>query len=332
MGLPAGVRKQVERADQLIAQLGIAPPAEPAPAPAPPAEPAPAPPPPAPEPAVAPAPPPPAPPAPAPAPVAEDWEHKYRVLQGKYDAEVPELNRQLRAVRAEVTTLRSDLAAARAAPPPAPKRVTQEEIDEFGPELLDVIARKAQEIYEPIVADLKQQVANLSTQQKTVVEKSFEEARAKLIDELGRRVPNYQEVNNSPLFIGWLDKDDPYSGEQRGLMLTRAYEANDTERVIRFFTGFLSEHAAVNPNPAPAPGSQQGSPPRVDLNGYIAPGTSTTVPKIDGAQGEKRIWRQGEIAAFYAAVNRGDFKKNPDQRARTEADIIAAGREGRVRP
>lgn len=339
MALPAAVQKQVAQADDLIKKLGLDKAAEakdqppPAAPPAPVAAPAPA----AQTPAQAATPdaapaaePPPPPPPPPP---AEDWEHKYRVLQGKYNSEVPRLSGQVSSLQAQLDELTAKMEDMRkAAPPPAPtnRLITQEEVDEVGPELIDLIGRRAKEVYEPIVAELRQEVSSLKTQLAVREERDTRTERQKLIDRLAERVPNYAEVNKLPAFLDWLDQVDAYSGEQRGQMLTRAFEANDAERVIRFFTGFLSEHAAVSPQQAPTPGSQMGTP-RVNLNEHIAPGTPVIVPPTSGAQGEKRIWRQSEISAFYASVARGDFKRRPDDQRRIESDIVAAGREGRIR-
>jgi hypothetical protein len=160
--LPRQVRKQVEEANKLHEQLArngldqaAAAAAQPPPTPpageAPPAA--------APEGA-----------APA-APPAEGWEQKYRVLQGKYNAEVPRLQKQAQTQAQQIETLTAQLTATQgmvasiaqnrgpapagqgSAPAAPAKLVKDEEVSEFGEELTDFIRRVAQDTVLPKVEE-----------------------------------------------------------------------------------------------------------------------------------------------------------------------------------
>ena len=50
----------------------------------------------------------------------EKWEHKYRRLQGKYDAEVPRLHQQVKELQAALQQMQHQIAQAPPPPPPAP--------------------------------------------------------------------------------------------------------------------------------------------------------------------------------------------------------------------
>ena len=129
MALPAQIRKQVKKANKLIEAANGPPVEEPKVEPPvvelvaePPVETSPVE-----EPPVV------VPVEPSVEPPKEDFEQKYRVLQGKYDSEVPRMSGELRAQGEQIDSLRGVIAQMQKSPepvkPPA-ALVTQEEIDE----------------------------------------------------------------------------------------------------------------------------------------------------------------------------------------------------------
>jgi hypothetical protein len=114
--------------------------------------------------------------------------------------------------------------------------------------------------------------------------------------------------------------------------MLKAFDRKNAHQVEAFFVNYAKENAAVVPTPADLTPSGQGgtsSESTLDLNNYVAPGT----PKSGGDAGapkDKRIWSSREIAAFYSDVQKGRFKNRLEDKARIEADIVAATREGRV--
>ena len=83
MGLPKQIQKQIKKADKIIADANTPPVENPEETPVP-VEASQV----APEPEA---------PEPTPEPAPENFEQKYKVLQGKYDSEVPKLHRDLQA-------------------------------------------------------------------------------------------------------------------------------------------------------------------------------------------------------------------------------------------
>jgi hypothetical protein len=348
MALPKAVQKQVDEANQLAVQLNqqrldaqAPPPEQKAPvepgAPAPAAAPAP----------VGEQPTPPAPPAPA-----DGWEQKYRVLQGKYNAEVPRLVRQAqeRDVRIEqmsqqLTATQNMLAAlsqnrvpaAPAGQSPAPaattKLVKDEEVRDFGEDLIDVMRRVAREELAPVESRFKpmqQQVERASNVAAQVAQQNTQSAQERLFATLDEQVPGWTEQNEDSNFLAWLAQPDPYSGQARSALLKQAYERHDTPRVLAFFKGYRTEHAVVTPPPAPAAPTQEA--PQRTLESFVAPGTpkTGTTGAQDGA-GKGRIWDQAEIKQFYTDAAAGKFRTNKQRRDEIEREIHVAVREGRVR-
>ena len=288
-------------------------------------------------------------------PPQEGWEQRYKVLQGKYNAEVPRLQaqsreqtEQLRSFRDQLTAtqnLLASLSQQRAAAPAddatrAPASGTQlvkdEEIREFGPDLIDVMRRVVQE--ESIrllpeidrrMAPVAQKVEQVAKATQNVGQRMAQNDQQSVLSLLDQQIEGWRELNHDPAFLEWLDEVDPFSGNKRGALLQQAYRAHDGPRVVAFFNGYLKEHATVTPPAAAAAAARTA--PQKRLDQYVAPGTPRTTPASTQDGSGKRAWSRAEIGQFYADVQQGRFRTKPDEQKKLEADIFAAQREGRIR-
>lgn len=287
-----------------------------------------------------------------PPPEVEDYKHMYKVLQGKYNAEVPRLSRQVAelASRSEqLEELLARLSAASSAPAvpttpagapsvatPTVQNITAEEMQEWGPEFFNVVERHVKLSLEPMFHRLEGRINALEGGVVTVTRKAAQSDRERLYQHLDTNVDGWRELNVREDFLEWLNRRDPYAGRLRGVLLKDAFEANDGERVAQFFTGFLREHATVTPsgNPTSVTPSAptQGGNGRVDLASLTAPGrpAASAPTNPQGAQ-QKRLWTSAEISAFYNDVRKGVFKNREQERMELERDIVAAPAEGRLR-
>lgn len=294
----------------------------------------------------------------------EEWEQKYRVLQGKYNAEVPRLQKQgsdqaeaIRRLQEQLTATQTLLASlgdrqAAAAPAGAQPRtpavaslIKDEEIKEFGADLIDVQRRVArEEIASAVEAEVARrlqpvtqqvtQVAQAATQTAKRVSQQDEQT---LLEYMTKECPTWPTLNKDQNFVAWLDQTDPFSGMVRGEMLAQAYKSHDGPRVVTFFNGYLKEHAAVTPTPTPAPAA--GTPnkaapaPQRTLEQLVTPGTPKTGAAGTQDGSGKRVWTGAEIGKFYAdkAAGRYNSTTGKAKAEAMEADIFAAQAEGRVR-
>jgi len=275
--------------------------------------------------------------APAAAPVVDaGWEQKYKTLQGKYDAEVPRLNIAVRDLQAQNKTLSEAIASLKQPEPdpkPAasesPKLIKDEEISEYGADLINVMRRAAREEFGGELDQLKTENAQLKDQLGGVSSSAATIAQEQVYTTLDTQVPTWKELNGDAGFLAWLGENDVYAGTSRHILLQQAFAENDAARVVNFFKGYQNEHAALNPQANEAPAAAAERKPAVDMSEIAAPGK----PRAGGGvstQDGKRIWRQADITAFYADVRRGKYKHDPAKKASLEADIIAAGPEGRI--
>lgn len=283
-------------------------------------------------------------------PKEKDPNHKYKVLQGKYNAEVPRLQSTVRdlteqnnELRQRVNNTESLLASMNAVAPTqdpvpapaatAPPGITDEERAQFGPDLIDVIERAAAA---KILPQVDAQIAPVRTAQDAAAQTASQaqhdvavSEREKTLAALEKAVPNWIQQNEDEGFLQWLNENDAYAGVPRGRLLTDAFQANDANRVIALFKGFQTENAVVTPSDPTPPVVE----PQVQLEDLTAPGTpktgSTSAPDESG----KRQWSRNDISAFYAKKN--EFVKKgqpiPDELKALERDLIAAQREGRIR-
>jgi hypothetical protein len=313
--LPKAVREQAERAEaahQALLAGNTAPATPPAPV-APPVEaPAPAP---AAPPIEAPAAPTP-PPTPAPvAPTAADaWELKYRVLEGKYRAEVPRLAEQVR----ELTDRLNSLSAAPATPPApaAPSAAAAVVREQYGDDFTDAVATVANDLVKPVRDELASKLAG-------VEERAAQQARHGFFSELASLVPNWQAIDAEAGFTAFLDEFDPLMGRTRREFFNAGDKANDAAQVAAFFAAYLRGRT-----PAPAPAAPV-PPPSVEH--LIEPDSSRHSEAPPG----KKLWSRQEVARFYSdarASNGQPFGRySKAEYERISADIDAAISEGRYR-
>lgn len=288
------------------------------------------------------APPPPAPPAPVtptgndqpqPAPPAEDsWEHKFNSERGrriKLEEQIRSQGDRMLALENMLQDLKS--APAAAPTPPTPERlITEQEANEFGPEMLDVMGRRAKEIVSPELAELRATVQSLEqklTGTQTAVKRN---ARAEMLGTLDDRMPTWRQVNDMPEFKTWLALPDLYSGAIRHQMLLSAFEQNDTPRVLNFFKGFVSELAASTPAGDTVTEPPASAPARPSLDSLAAPGRARTPAQVN-VPAEKPIITTADVSAFYAAVRRGEYNGREAEKAALERELFQAQAEGRVR-
>ncbi|MHC4237849.1 MAG: hypothetical protein ACYSSM_06350 [Planctomycetota bacterium] len=290
-------------------------------------------------------------PAPEPAPEAPpkeaDPDHKYKVLQGKYNAEVPRLqktnnelmeqNRDLNQRILNVEGMMAALATTKEAPA-KPRHsdlpdVTEDERAQFGDDLIDLVERVAKRATVPeIEARVEKVDATVQQQGQKLAEADAAVAQSKrqeTVSALATAVPNWEAQNNDPAFLTWLNENEPSVGVPRGKLLTEAFRANDAQRVIWFFTSFPSENATETSTTAP-----ENSPePQTKLDELVAPGTPKTGSVVAPNESGKRVWTRNDIAALYAEKNefikRG--KKVPDKLVKLERDLFKAQNEGRLR-
>ena len=240
----------------------------------------------------------------------DTWEHRYKVLSGKYGKEVPRYAAELREKDAKLASIEAELQRLKEAPKKEKASLIKpEEVEQYGEDFLDVVKRAAREI----VAEKDEVISNLEAQLNIIKENSAKSIEVDFFGQLSDKVPDWVTINEDDGFLRWLSEPDELTGVERQQLLNDAEQKRDANRVINFFNAWKKQT------------TQRVADSSRSLESQVVP-FSTSGPE---APQDKRIWRRSEIEQFYAAVRQGRF--SDAEASRLEADINAAMNEGRIR-
>ena len=162
--------------------------------------------------------------------------------------------------------------------------------------------------------------------------------------ELSGRVPDWEGVNASDDFNDWLDTKLPYSTKDRRSVLQDAQAQLDYGTVIQLFQDFKGSSGAAKQEPVKQepvkqePVKQEPVKPKrehvIDPVKQLEPDSG--VGHVENPNGETpggRTYTRQWIRDFYKDVATGKYKGKAKEAeaARTDADIIKANAEGRIR-
>jgi hypothetical protein len=238
----------------------------------------------------------------------DSYEHRFRVLQGKYNSEVPRLSAENKELKHTLRSLQDQLDEIKASKDAQPL-VRPEEIEEYGEGLIDVARRIARE--ELTAKDAK--IRKLEDKLDALEGHTNKSAERDFYSVLSTKVPDWEKINGNKAFHTWLDASDELTGFRRQDLLSEAEKARDAERVAKFFTAFKKTS------------KKQVDDSSLALETQLAPSNTRTPSTPTG----KKIWTRAEIGEFYKRVRSGRISDK--DAVAIESDIHAASVEGRVR-
>src|SRR5262249_52361091 len=148
----------------------------------------------------------------------------------------------------------------------------------------------------------------LHDETQALQEQLGEQAHKNLQQELDRRVPGWEQINQSPAFHQWLAGVYPPTGTTRQHLLDRAVAERNASRAAQFFREFLQQAGQAFGGRAPA---------------GRAPRRAATTPS------GQRIYDRGEITRAWERRRKGLISDS--KWAEWEAELCRASAEGRVR-
>lgn len=233
------------------------------------------------------------------------------------DGALKKQGEEIRALREQVAELTAKLTAAPPAPQPPPKPVL--DMDKFDPDLIAVTRHIADEQTASLRSELEVAKKEREAREKAEAQQRKAAEFTGFLDEFAPA--DWRDIDNSPAFADYLADYDLATGRQRQADYMDAFNRLDGRAMARIFRHF-ADHAAATKPPATPP-----------------PPTPPVVPPVAGRATEPevpqgRIWTQAEIDGFYSDFTKGRLRGPTwtEKRIReTEADILAAYREGRVR-
>ena len=238
---------------------------------------------------------------------ASYWRHRFDVLQGKYNAEVPALRKEIATITEQLASAdkqKSGTAIEQAHS--AVSDLTADEIEEYGPDLVKFIQRVATGASKGSGGDLSEIKGELDQMR----EEKRQDAEARFWSDLEAQVPTFREINANQAFHQWLAQIDRLSGQTRQQLLVDAQHAFDPYRVAAVFKSFSAEAKKTPKEQIPT-----------DL---IQPRQTKAAAQY---LQQGKVWTRNEISEFYKT--KASYPR--DQASAIEADIFAAQAQGRIR-
>ena len=252
---------------------------------------------------------------------AEDFEQKYRVIKGKFDAEVPALQAQVASLTEQVRQFMENKPNEPAKTPENFGEAINAMKDQYGPEFTDMVnnaaAEKATEIANKLIDE---RLKDVNERVDTVAEVQVQTASERFLGNLDRNLPTWRTTNTDPVFLAWLNKPiDAELGDETYMdRLTAAYNVLDDTKVLTIFNRYIK----LNPQAAQNNASK--------LEELIVPENQGGGDDLADLNKEKKTYTTAEVNKFYKDSAAGLYKDRPEEKKRMEADIFAAQSEGRI--
>jgi hypothetical protein len=222
------------------------------------------------------------------------WEHKFKVLEGKYRSEVPKLQAEIKALNERLQSTPDEAAIRQQILSEQPQTNSQPATTSESASLTQLREEYGPELIDGLLGVMKEQVAPLQKSVNQVAESNVESAKeAKysiLRQKLATQGVNFDEVNASEDFIGWLNSspEDPYMPTQQQIMGS-AFSSNDFDKVAEVFVKYVG--SLTN-----APSNLQSKSP---LENHAEMQSSAAVASSSPTGGQ--VWTNQSISEFYAS-------------------------------
>ena len=302
--------------------------------------------------------------APLPGPTAEDLakaEQRFRVIQGKYQSEVPRLNQQLRQALATIADLekRVVVPAPGTAPAPAPvaapaapaperpvtkaditeadvrAEVSQADIDEYGMDFWRSVLAREKEMERRLRRELASVPVAAAEQPKLeMMEYQLERVRlTQFENDLSAFHPDWREVNGTEAWIAYLQEVNTITGQTYQQHVSAACDAYDAFRVSEIINAFKARN---NGGARHAPAAAAMTTPPTSNNGkrtVILPSVEAQV--TPGGHGGATVAAQKPVYTLEQYKRRENevaqlITRNPAEAERQLVELHAAITEGRV--
>lgn len=257
-------------------------------------------------------------------------KQRYATLQGKYNAEVPQIANLQRTVREQadqIMELTERLETMTSSASDDEGLVTDDEKEEYGEDFIQFVRRLVRQDARRELQNLTPKIENLEGE---VRQTRAQTAQQRVYATLDQQVTGWRQVNTDPDFHEWLAEEDVFSGQTRKDALMAAFNSGDARRVVGIFQSYTGvnqpsstpDHA---PESAPKPAPQTGKRKLEELAGPAAAPSAVSAPNEKPAP---KTWTGREIEAFYKRKLQG--KVSAKEAQRIEAEIGRAMREGRI--
>jgi hypothetical protein len=254
------------------------------------------------------------------------WQARYQALQGLYNHQVPELQKEVidlknvlsqTAQRQQTEAVNAPETAAQL--PPSNTR----DVENFGSDLVEMVQRVTQQTLSHVAGDLvgkanqfERRLAQLEQGLQGTSQVVETEAENRFYSRLEQLVPNWEAINNTQAFKDWLVQVHPIYGKTLDSALKAAAQSYQAERAAAIFNAFTGTSSTPQNRISSA------------VDRQVTP-RSVASPKPQFAE-QKRFITQAEIDNFFRRKLKKEFVGREAEAAEAEAFINEAVAENRV--
>lgn len=265
-------------------------------------------------------------PSPAPQQPQNEWEQRYKVLQGKFNNEVPSLHHQVKDLTRKLqdqSERMEQLSRSQETKQAEQKQAADpKDVDAFGADLVEMVQRVTQQTLGGITAKMdgllsgfQQRLAYVEQQLQGTSQTVAYTAEQTFFAQLSKAVPDWEKINADQRFLTWLGEVDPVLGSNRQAALDTAQKNMDANRVAAIFRAFES----ALPKTPVKPGN--------NLSKQISP---SSVASAAPTPTDKPILTQAQVQAYYKDVATGKYRGREAEAAKLESIINQALAENRI--
>jgi hypothetical protein len=240
----------------------------------------------------------------------QTWEAKYKVLQGKYNAEVPKLRDEIQTLKQQTQQPATDVSQYTKQISDLQTKVNTlesqkpnsledgKDLDgylesEYGSEFANAIKNMikqhsgSQGASSSDVTELKSQFDNIQrdnqqSQQDLKVQTLTETLKSQGID--------FKQVDTDPMFVEWLAQEEGQTGHPRNEFLGQSFAKGDINRTATYYSAFKAqERSSFDKNPLAN---------HVDVSGNHS---------VPDSGSEEDIWTGDDVKRLYEDHRKGDI-------------------------
>jgi hypothetical protein len=255
---------------------------------------------------------------------AEYWKSRFSTMQGKFNAEVPQLYQQVKEQNQRIAELAAQLQARDERPAPTDDAlVTSKDEEDYGADLIDMTRRVARETVSKEIAkamaELRKDVGSVREHVGQVSDQVAQTSAEKFWTGVMNLVPDWKAVDSDPAWIDWLDTTPEFAEDTYRTLAAKAIQRGDAQKIANLVARWRGPNQTQQA-PARSPAVQS------ELQRQVTPSTqrSSTPPPQGG-----KVWSVEEYKAAMDVRNVQKFGQKEADRLEAEANQAVA--DGRVR-
>lgn len=286
----------------------------------------------------------------------KNWEQMFRVLQSKYDAEVPRLHQQLKQrdefmlqqkQTMELLQKRLDIVESSTNQQQGQGNVRGDsgkedenldldpnDMEDYGDEVVKMakLIKNQSTVIEKLqaaIAERDKSVSELYTAVGNINQNQAQSRQMSLEDQLTTKVSDWRNIVEDQAFVQWLEQQDPMYGYSRYQLFRPHWDNGNIDSVANFLLAFKKElgpgdYSSEN-------GGQQVQQKRSSgLEQLVEPNRTGGSETIQLGKTGKKNWTVAEVDRAYQDKAGGKYDRSPERWNKIEQSIQLAFKEGRI--